>query len=268
MQNSEICNLKSALCIPVSVLDHTLQEAGGFSMSRHIRRTAIMTAAMMLPIVMQAQRPMSRDRWTGINSIAPLIDMRRELNLTSRQLVQLDSIERVLLARNQGIRDQLRVRLDSVRPRGGTRSEEEIAAMRAQGDSLRALQRVIARNDSVARVSAMAVLSDSQRVRVRERVAERRGFEAGRQSRMREGRRPGSPEFNDQMGPRMRGRMGGMGMGLGMENPGMRGPGMGGPRMGGPGMGAPGMRFRGAPPNDSGPRRFRRPPPPPEQLPG
>ena len=264
MQNSEICNLKSAVCIPVSVLDHTLQEAGGFSMSRHIRRTAIITAAMMLPIVMQAQRPMPRDRWTGINSIAPLIDMRRELNLTSRQLVQLDSIERVLLARNQGIRDQLRVRLDSVRPRGGTRSEEEIAAMRAQGDSLRALQRVIARNDSVARVSAMAVLSDSQRVRVRERVAERRGFEAGRQSRMREGRRPGSPEFNDQMGPRMRGRMGGMGM----ENPGMRGPGMGGPRMGGPGMGAPGMRFRGAPPNDSGPRRFRRPPPPPEQLPG
>ena len=237
-------------------------------MSTYTKRTAIFAVAMMLPVAMQAQRPMSRDRWTGVNSIAPLIDMRRELNLTSRQLVQLDSIERVLLARNQGLRNQLRVRLDSVRPRGGTRSEEEIAAMRAQGDSLRALQRVIVRNDSTARVAAMAVLSDSQRVFVRERAAERRGFESGRRARMREGRmregRQGPPGFSEGTQPGPRGRMG---MGGAPEfsdgmQPGMRG------RMGGMGgVGGPGMRFRAAPrgPDSFGPR-FRRPPPPPELI--
>jgi hypothetical protein len=179
-----------------------------------------------------------------------LIDMRRELNLSSRQVVQLDSIERALLQRNEALRGRLRTRLDSLRPRNRQSSEEEIQRFRAEGDSMRALRQVIVRNDSVARAGAMAVLTDSQRVRVRERMAERRGFEAGRTSTMRRGQdgfrggrqgmqgrrqmRPGSPR---------------PGSGRGMQGPGMRGPDGFAPR-----------RFDNGRPMPDEMRRFRRPP--------
>jgi hypothetical protein len=61
-----------------------------------------------------------------MNSIGPIIDMRRELNLTSRQLVRLDSLERTLLDRNDGLRNRIRVRLDSLRPQGNLSGEEQI----------------------------------------------------------------------------------------------------------------------------------------------
>jgi hypothetical protein len=243
-------------------------------------RAAVIALAMTMPVAMNAQRGMRQGPGrVGGNPVAPLIDMRRELNLSARQLTQLDSIERTLLQRNQGLRDRMRTRLDSVRPRSRQSSEEEIAAFRAQGDSMRALRSVIVRNDSVARAAAMAVLTDSQRVHVRERVAERRGFQAGRMSMMRGGHgglrqgRMGQPGRMRQGG--MRGRMG---MGGGMRPPaGMRGPDGFGP--GGFGDHRPGMpddamgpmrRFRGMNPPDSvapgnqapAPRapRLRRPP--------
>jgi hypothetical protein len=159
----------------------------------------------------------------GGNPVAPIIDMRRELNLTSRQLVRLDSIERTLLDRNEVLRERLRARLDSARPRSRQMSEEEIARFRAEGDSMRAVRRVIATNDSVARVAAMAVLTDSQRIQVRERQAERRGFMAGQRSRggrgmgmrrppqgddvMPRGRRGGMAQPPDDIGPRFRRRV-------------------------------------------------------------
>jgi Spy/CpxP family protein refolding chaperone len=148
---------------------------------------ALVALTMLVPATLQAQRGSGprMGRMGGGNPVAPLIDMRRELNLSGRQLAQLDSIERSLIQRNELVRERLRTRLDSVRPRMRGASEDEIARYRAEGDSMRALRQVIARNDSVARSAAMAVLSDSQRVRVRERVAERRGFEAGRRSSMR-----------------------------------------------------------------------------------
>lgn len=236
-------------------------------------RAALFAAAMAMPIAMHAQRGGGPGR-VGGNPVAPLIDMRRELNLSSRQLVQLDSIERSLVQRNQALRDRMRTRLDSVRPRTRESSEAEIQRFRAEGDSLRALRQVIVRNDSVARAAAMSVLTDSQRVRVRERVAERRGFEAGRRSNMRGGMR-GLRGRQGMEGPRVReGRPGRMGMGMAPRG-----------RMGG-GRGGPGMRrfddggsvpddsmrpmrrFRGAPQEEPvGPRgefaprpRFRRPP--------
>jgi hypothetical protein len=49
-------------------------------------------------------------------------------------------------------------------------------------DSIQPLRQQVARNDSLARERAIAVLTDSQRVRVREWQAERRGFERGRMS--------------------------------------------------------------------------------------
>jgi len=207
-------------------------------------RVAVFALAITLPGALHAQRGGRGGPGTGggSNPIAPLIDMRRELNLSARQLVQLDSLERGLIQRNQVLRERLRSRLDSVRPRARQSSEEEIQRFRAEADSMRAVRQVIARNDSVARTSALSVLTDSQRVRVRERMAERRGFAAGRMSTMR-----------GQRG--LRGRQGGDGQGRGGPGPGMRqGP---GGRMG---MGIrPRGEMRG--PDQMGPRRFndRRP---------
>ena len=215
---------------------------------------AVVALTMLVPAALEAQRgggPRGRMGGSGGNPVAPLIDMRRELNLSGRQLAQLDSIERALLQRNDGVRQQLRTRLDSLRPRTRGASEEEIARFRAEGDSMRALRQVIARNDSAARSAAMAVLSDSQRMRVRERVAERRGFEAGRRSTMRgqRGFREGRP---GPMGPRMRGPGGRIGPDRGMRpGGGMRGDSALAPRFDG----------RRRPMDDMGVRpRFRRPP--------
>jgi len=199
----------------------------------------------------------------GLNPVAPIIDMRRELNLTSRQLVRLDSIERSLYDRNQALRERLRSRLDSTQPRGRPTTEEEIARFRAQGDSMRALRRVIAGNDSVARAAAMAVLTDSQRIHVRERAAERRGFMAGQRSRGGRGMGAGRPPQGDDTMPRGRRGdmgMGGGGMGMGQGRMGPPGPGM---RRGEPGQGDVAPRFyrRDQLPDDMGPRFRRRFPP-------
>lgn len=218
-------------------------------------RAAFIALAMTMPVAMQAQRGGGGGPGTGRaggNPIAPLIDMRRELNLSSRQLTQLDSIERTLLQRNQGLRERMRTRLDSVRPRSRQSSEQEIAAFRAEADSMRALRNVMVRNDSVARSAAMAVLTDSQRVRVRERVAERRGFQEGRRSTMRAGQRGLRQGRGGMQGPRIRQRGPGGGMGMGGIRP--RG------RIGGPDGFGP-RRFeggRGGMPDDSiGPMRRR-----------
>ena len=133
-----------------------------------------------------------------------------------------------------------------MQPRSRPTTEEEIARFRAQADSMRAVRRVIATNDSVARVAAMAVLTDSQRIQVREREAERRGFMAGQRSRGGRGmgmRRP--PQGGDVM---PRGRRGGGGEGMGLRSPGE--------------PGAPGARMRRGEfgPGDVGPRFYRRPP--------
>ena len=229
----------------------------------NLRRAAVIAIAITMPVAMQAQQGRGGGRGgrvgggPGGNPVAPLIDMRRELNLTSRQLTQLDSIERTLEQRNQGLRERMRTRLDSMRPRTRDAGEAEIQRFRAEADSLRAVRQLITRNDSVARVAAMNVLTDSQRVRVRERMAERRGFAAGRMSTMRGG---------------ARGLRGGRGMQG--DGPRMRGP-AGRGRIGG--MGGPGLRQRGGMrgpdgffprrfedrmmPDDAAPmRRFRRPP--------
>lgn len=246
---------------------------------------ALVALTILLPAVLHAQRGGGpRMGMGGGNPVAPLIDMRRELNLSGRQLAQLDSIERNLLQRNEGVRQRLRSRLDSLRPRARQSSEQEIAAYRAEADSMRALRQVIVRNDSVARGAAMAVLTDSQRVRVRERSAERRGFEAGRRSSMRgqRGMREGRP---GTMGPRMRGPGGRIGMdGRGLRQGGMRGQDGFRPQfddrrrpMPADGMGPMGRGFRGRggapfsddsvsqrrrPMDDMGMRpRLRRPPP-------
>lgn len=229
-------------------------------------RAVLVALVMTLPAALPAQRGrvgmggggrgMGMGPGAGMNSIGPIIDMRRELNLTSRQLVRLDSIERTLLDRNDALRNRIRVRLDSLRPQGNLSGEEQIQWRRAEADSLRAIRNLMVRNDSVARGAAMAVLTDSQRVQVRERIAERRGFMAG--SRMGGGRGMRRPPGSGEMMPMGgRGRMG-MDGPRGMRGPNQFGPGFYGRRGGGMGAGAPDdigrpmFRRRGGPPPDSG----------------
>lgn len=166
----------------------------------------LLTALVILPSVASAQRGMGPrpagpdgprgPGGRGGNPVAPLIDMRRQLDLSTRQLVQLDSIERALLESNRAVQERLRARMDSARPErpGRTLTEDERAQMRAnmqaRMDSLRPLREQLVRNDSTARARAMAVLTDSQRVRVREWQAEQRGFQRGMSAR----RGPGVPQ--------------------------------------------------------------------------
>lgn len=246
--------------------------------------TLLGLALLALPVAVQAQRGAGPRVGRGLgNPVAPLIDMRRELNLSARQLTQLDSIERSLLQRNRAVQERMRAGRDSVRPRGRQLTDEQRTQLRAHADSVRTLRQQIVRNDSTARAAAMRVLSDSQRVRVQVRQAQRRGFAQGRATAgargLRQGRggQPGVPRQQLQNGPRGRfgaqGQFGprmappGAGMGAGRQFQGRRPPqgnGQFGPMGGQPGMrrqmgpqgGPPGPMgggFRQGPPDGVGP---------------
>ena len=188
---------------------------------------ALLMGLVAMPSVAHAQRGMGPGRMgpagrgDGGNPVAPLIEMRRQLNLSTRQLVQLDSIERTLLQNNRNLQEQLRARMDSMRPQRQDRAErprremtdsqrvqmrsQMRAQMEARMDSLRPLREQIARNDSTARARALAVLTDSQRVQVREWQAEQRGFRRGMSARRgpapRQGFRGAPPAPRSRMMP-------------------------------------------------------------------
>ena len=168
-----------------------------------------------------------------------LLNSRRELDLTPRQVAALDSIERVQYARRREFAERMRASQDSLG--GGARQRpatpEARDSMRARFEARREAMRPQfeqqRRADSISTAAAMRLLNDTQRQRVREIVIERRAEARGRMQAMR------------GMGP------GGQGRGFG---PG-RGPGAG-PRGFGPGEGA---RMRRAPgmPGDVAPRQAR-----------
>jgi len=145
------------------------------------------------PVAVHAQRGAGPRMGGGAgNPVAPLINMRRQLNLSARQLTQLDSIERSLLQRNRAVQERMRAGMDSIRPRGRQLTDEQRTQLRARADSMRTLRQQVMRNDSTARAAAMRVLTDSQRVQVRVRQAEQRGFVRGRATaRAGRGMRPG-----------------------------------------------------------------------------
>jgi hypothetical protein len=228
--------------------------------------TLVGLALLAVPVAVQSQRGMGPRQGMGVgNPVAPLIEMRRELNLSTRQLVQLDSIERALFERNRTIRERMRSRTDSVRPRMREMTDEQRQTMRARADSMRALRQQVVRNDSTARAAAMRVLTDSQRTRVQVRQAERRGFLQGRAAA---GARRGFQQGGGRARPGVRpmqpgrpgGRLGGGGAGV-RPRGGPPAAGMGfGPRfqgrrpMGGqPGPMGGGFRRMGPPPDGFGP---------------
>jgi hypothetical protein len=127
--------------------------------------------------------------------VTAILNARRALDLTPRQVAQLDSIERGLHAERQRVTAAMRPAVDSMRQRvreqGVPRdpaqrqqwqqqAEQRRAAMRPQLEQLRT-------RDSVAAATAERLLTDAQRGKLREMRAERRGFARG----MRAGRAGG-----------------------------------------------------------------------------
>lgn len=143
----------------------------------------------------------------GPGNVTAILNARRQLDLTPRQVAQLDSIERVLHVERQRAVERMRPGMDSLRQRvrteGAPRDESERAAMRAQAEQRRAAMRPemerLRQRDSVATAAAERVLNETQRAKLREMQAERRGYERA----MREGR---------ERAPGMQGRRGAQGM--------------------------------------------------------
>lgn len=140
--------------------------------------------------------------------VTAMLNARRLLDLTPRQVAQLDSIERGLHAERQRVAAAMRPAMDSMRQRVRTQgmprdsvqrqqlrqqAEQRRATMRPQMEQLRA-------RDSAATAAAERLLNDTQRGKWREMQAERRGFERGM--------RVGRDGRGGQRGPAMQGRPG------------------------------------------------------------
>jgi hypothetical protein len=121
-----------------------------------------------------------------------LLNARRQLDLTPRQVAQLDSIERAQWVERERMRTQMRPAQDSMRAqmreriqRGERPAQDPAAreAMRAEMqrrmEAQRPMMQQMRQRDSVARAAAQRVLTDAQRQQVREMQAERRGYARG-----------------------------------------------------------------------------------------
>lgn len=151
--------------------------------------------------------PMAGRMAPRAGGVTAILNARRALDLTPRQVAQLDSIERGVYAERQRLTAEMRPAMDSMRQRVRTQgiprdsvqrqqlrqqAEQRRAAMRPQMEQLR-------QRDSAATAAAERLLTDAQRTKLRELQAERRGFvrgmRAGRGSAMRgrdgRGARPG-----------------------------------------------------------------------------
>jgi hypothetical protein len=124
-------------------------------------------------------------------NVTAMLNARRQLDLTPRQVAQLDSLERGLHAERERVAAANRPAMDSMRQRvrsGAPRDEQQREAMRAEAEQRRAAMRPemdrLRQRDSAATAAADRILNDTQRTKWREMQAERRGFERG----MREGR--------------------------------------------------------------------------------
>jgi hypothetical protein len=127
--------------------------------------------------------------------VTAILNARRVLDLTPRQVAQLDSIERGLHAERQRVTAAMRPAMDSMRQRvreqGIPRDPAQRQQLQQQAEQRRAALRPqleqLRTRDSAATATAERLLTDAQRGTLREMRAERRGFERG----MRAGRGPG-----------------------------------------------------------------------------
>lgn len=181
--------------------------------------------------------------------VTAIINLRRRLELTPRQLMQLDSIERGVAAQRTALMEQLRAEARRSGGPGGPGAVPRVGAVRPMPDSVRARLAALRppleqlrRTDSAATAAAERILTEPQRAQLREARAFARGRASaarGAGMRARGGMRGGMR--GPMMGPRPgMGMRGGMGPrpGMGMGGRGWMGP---GPQ---PGI-RPGVRPRG-----------------------
>lgn len=136
-------------------------------------------------------------------NVTAILNARRALDLTPRQVAQLDSIERALHAERQRVAASMRPQMDSLRQRIRTQGVPRDTAARRQmreqaarrQAALRPQLEQLRQRDSAANAAAERVLTEAQRTKWRELQAERRGFQRG----MRAGRA-------GARGPAMRGQ--------------------------------------------------------------
>ncbi len=120
-------------------------------------------------------------------SASQLLERRRELDLTPRQVAQLDSIERVQFAQQRARRERMVQLRDSVcgDRRTCVLSPEQRDQFRAQMEANRGQREEMFRADSLARTRSYAVLDSTQRSRlqsIRERQV--RQMRGGTRARM------------------------------------------------------------------------------------
>jgi hypothetical protein len=195
-------------------------------MKQAIRRFTITAGALALalPALASAQEPAPRMQELPRADVTRILDLRRVLDLTPRQVMQLDSIERVQVAERRAQAEQMRQRRDSmggqaavrrmqagpggragavagrrvmVRDSAARMTPETRQALRdsvgrqarARMEEMRPQMEQMRQRDSVRRAAAERVLTDAQRQRLRELQAEERGRQRGlREARMRPGR--------------------------------------------------------------------------------
>lgn len=209
-------------------------------MTKTLRRLALSAGVLAMPALLMAQAPRApRDpagpmaaRTPAPSEVTRILNARRQLDLTPRQVAQLDSIERGVFAERRAMQQRLQAQRDSLRgdvagrARAGQRVDRDSVRARAQArmEALRPQMEQLRRRDSVARSAAERVLNDAQRQQYREMRAERRGYERGlragrgaadvRRAMPQRGARPAPP----RMAPR------GEGPQAGEARPGMRQP--------------------------------------------
>ena len=205
-------------------------------------KTLALAGLLLAPAVAMAQAPGGRGAPRGPggtgagprgemppSAVTHILNARRALDLTPRQVAQLDSMERSLWAERAQLRAQMEPQRDSLRNSArqqaerGARPRQDSAAratMRREAEArmaqIRPQMQALRQRDSTTRVAAERLLTDAQRGKLREMQAERRGYERGRRDGgarggMRPGMRAGRPGWNQgrmQGGQRPGGRLG------------------------------------------------------------
>lgn len=154
-------------------------------------------------------------RGLGPGAVTRLLDARRQLDLTPRQVAQLDSLERLQVAERRAFAERMRPQRDSLmrRAREGARTPALRDSLRAQARARQEANRPqveqFRKRDSALNAAAERILNDTQRQKVRELQAERRGFERGLRAGRQQGGRfgPRGDRPGGQVGPG--GRQGG-----------------------------------------------------------
>lgn len=147
-------------------------------MIKSFGRAALVLGVFMAPVVLSAQPSMGGEATQMLNA-------RRQLDLTPRQVAQLDSLERVVVAERRARMEEARARMQANRAQGD-QARAQRGQARAQRDSVRPdaaarrAQMEAMRTEATARrEAAERVLSAEQRQKWTEMRAEARGYQRG-----------------------------------------------------------------------------------------